>query len=351
MKNTIPKTLHFGFFRAFLLLNRDDIEHKIKKLKKSLKPDDARRAQVFEQLLKDSKNTPEFIWKILNDIDSNKLESAREISNKMIEIDKSTFIISEEDEHIFFQMVHDRDDALSKKRINKERESIHLDDDEYISEFASIIYNKTTNCFMIQKNRFSVSPVQIGYFLNECIYEKYFVKMNVKYGHRPLKVDLRPIMDMGQLDAIKNNKGIDRIEIKGSMSSLENLNKTNYNLPVLNVGKTLKNMKGYSFAITITANHERINKKVEYDSIDKEECEKLYSAYSEVPEGKDNISVKMHYTNEAEIKDTLTWATPLKLAEITFNHNPRSEIKVIEIYKKMIEVFNANKEDVKRLSD
>ena len=37
----------------------------------------------------------------------------------------------------------------------------------------------------------------------------------------------------------------------------------------------------------------------------------------EVPEGKDNISVKMHYTNEAEIKDTLTWATPLKLAEIT----------------------------------
>ena len=69
----------------------------------------------------------------------------------MIEIDKSTFIISEEDEHIFFQMVHDRDDALSKKRINKDRESIHLDD-EYISEFASIIYNKTTNCFMIQKN-------------------------------------------------------------------------------------------------------------------------------------------------------------------------------------------------------
>ena len=64
-----------------------------------------------------------------------------------------------------------------------------------------------------------------------------------------------------------------------------------------------------------------------------------------------NISVKMHYTNEAEIKDTLTWATPLKIAEITFNHNPRSEIKVIEIYKKMIEVFNANKEDVKRLSD
>ena len=75
MKNAIPQTLHFGFFRAFLLLNRDDIEHKIKKLKKSLKPDDARRAQVFEQLLKDSKNTPEFIWKILNDIDSNKLES------------------------------------------------------------------------------------------------------------------------------------------------------------------------------------------------------------------------------------------------------------------------------------
>lgn len=351
MKNVVSKTFHFGFFRVFLIYNPEDIQSKIKKLNKLGKSDDKNRAKVLENLLSDAQNTTEFIWQLLEDINNQNIESAHEISGKMIEIDRSTFIIDEHNEHLFFQMVHDRDDALSKKKINEERENIHLDDDEYISEFASIIYNKETNCAMIQKNRYSVSINQVAQFIDECIREKYQNKMKAKFGSFPLKVELRPIMDMEQLAAIKKNKGVEKLEIKGSMSSLENLNKTGLNLPLLNVGKALKNMNGYSFSITITANHERINGKVEYESIDQEECENLYSAYSSVPNEKDNISVKMQYKNEDEMRDTLTWATPLRRADITFNHNPRVEIKYTEVYKKMIEVFDSNKEDVKRISE
>ena len=72
---------------------------------------------------------------------------------------KSTFITSEQGDRLYFQIIHDRDDALSKKKIDQERESIPLESDEYISESASILYIKNINYikfFPIERIRYVI---------------------------------------------------------------------------------------------------------------------------------------------------------------------------------------------------
>ena len=77
----------------------------------------------------------------------------------------------------------------------------------------------------------------------------------------------------------------------------------------------------------------------QYDSIDQEFCQELFDAYMNVGQEKDNISVTMQYQNENDVRETLTWASPLKEVYIQFKMNVREEIEYNELYQKMIISF------------
>lgn len=342
MSKDVKKTLRFGFFKVYIHCDIDDINKKITKLKKSNKQDDIVRLQMLRILKEDIKNISDVIWDLINEIKSDKISSIHEIQNKLIEVDKSTFMWCDqsEEEHVFFQMVHDRDDALSKKKLNQERESIPLDDDEYISEFSSIIYHKKTKCFMMQYNKYSVSINQIAEFLTRSLMEKYQNNMTEqqKYKRFPAYIELRAIMDSGRLEAVNNNNGLEKMIIKADLSAVENLRKasSNKNMPIFNVGNAISNVNGYEFTLTITAQKTREKRKVEYGSIDQNFCKQLYNAYNNVEKGKDNISVTMQYQSKDDMRETLIWSSPLKESYIPFIINSRKEIEYRELYDKMI---------------
>lgn len=340
MSKNVTKVLRFGFFKAYVHCDIDNLNTKINKLRKSKKKDDAVRLKMLQNLKEDIKNSSEVIWNLIQDVKFNKIASIHEIQKKLVEIDKSTFISNDENEYVFFQMVHDRDDALSKKKLNQERESIPLDDDEYIGEFSGIIYHKDIKCFMIQYNKYSVSINQIAEFLTKSLIEKYQHNMTEqqKYKQFPAYIELRAIMDEGRLEAINNNNGLEKMVIKGDLSAVENIKKasSDKNSLILNVGNAILGVNGYEFALTITAKKTREKRRIEYDSIDQNFCQQLYNAYENVENDKDNISVSMQYQNKDNIRETLIWSSPLKESYIPFTINSRKEIEYSKLHDKML---------------
>ena len=221
-----------------------------------------------------------------------------------------------------------------------------------MSIYASILYCKHENCAMIQQNRFSVSINQIGRFLSRCM-EEYYQKdlpESKRFSRFPVVIELRPIMDREALKAIKNNKEIRKMIIRGSVPFFEALKKTKISLPIIDVGNALEEMKGYSFTVSITAHHERVEGNTEYTSIDKQACENLYQAIEMIPDEERNCNVKMEYLSNEDTKEWLTWSTPLRQTSLSFSVNTREELSPKILYDKMREYFDKNQEDIKRLT-
>jgi hypothetical protein len=349
------KNFYFGFFRAIVCCDIVQLSKRTDKLKKHFEKNKDEIA-MLTHLSNDLKSIPSVVEGVLQAIKSGSISSTYFIQNKLVELDKSTFIWGEpvdESVHIFFQMAHDRDDAVSKKKVDKDRVDIPLDDDEYISEFASIIYLKKANCFMIQRNRYSVSTKQIAEFLSKCMenkYRTYAPNLSMRYRF-PAKVRLDPIMDNERLNDIKDNKCIEEITIKGDMSSIENLRKASngLNLPVFDVAQKISGIKGWKFSLTISGQPTREKRKIEYATIDQNFCGDLYDVYASVDgQEKDKISVSMQYQNREDMREILIWASPHMEAIIPFQVNPREHIEVKEIYRKMIVQLKALQEKLEK---
>ncbi len=345
---TMKRVIRFGFFMFYLIIDCSKVSEDIEKARKSMDDEDRKAAKMLEQLLVDSKKPATFIWDLLKSVEEGKISSHHEIQKKMIEIDKSTFITSEHDEKLYFQIVHDREDALSKKKIDQNRELIPLENDEYISESASILYIKESNCGMIQYNRYSVSINQISSFLSKCVEERYR-KLHGTTANVPLKIELRPLYDKNLLEAINNNKGIKKIEIRGSIPAIQNLKRKGLNLPIFSVKKVLAPMKGYTFTLTMTGNHTRQKGEVEYDFIDKEACNQLFDAYSQTEYDDDKLFIKMNYIAMNNVTDELVWASPVKKVVLQFQVDTRREIPDQEMYMRMLTYYDSNKEEIERI--
>lgn len=345
---TVKKVIRFGFFSFYLIIDRPKVREDIVKAKKTKDDESRKRAAMLKQLLLDTQTPASFVWEMLKRFENGMIVSHHEIQKKMIEIDKSTFITSEQGDRLYFQIIHDRDDALSKKKIDQERESIPLESDEYISESASILYIKNINYAMIQYNRYSVSINQISAFLSESIRKWYQQSFNTTVNV-PLKIELRPLYDRNLLQAVKNNKGIKRIEIKGSIPAIQTLKNKGFNLPIFDVKDALASMKAYTFTLTMTASFTRRKGEVEYDFIDKEACNQLFDAYSETEYDEDALSIKMNYINMNNVADELVWASPVKKAVITFQVDSRSEIAPQEMCRRMSAYYDTIKEDIERI--
>ena len=56
MSKTVTKTIRFGFFKAEIHCDIDDLRKKIRKLSKSKKEDDKKKLKMFQALNDDLKN-------------------------------------------------------------------------------------------------------------------------------------------------------------------------------------------------------------------------------------------------------------------------------------------------------
>ena len=297
MANRINKTIRFGFFKCDFVCNTDNLNKKLKNYSKSKKAAEITKSKIISNLLQELSNPNVLFSKLLSAIQNNSINSSHKINGKLIEADQTTFIT--DSDKTFLQVIYDRDDAISKKRLGKNREKINLDDDEYISECTSIMYNSTSREILAQYNKFAVSIGQLSCFFSLCLsdYFQHSFSPTEIFKIFPAKIEFKPILEMNRLKSIKTTKCIEKMTIKGSMSGIANIQKESMaNLPILNIANSISNLKGYEFSITLTANKIREGRKIEYESLDQGFCSNLYDAYENVGD-KENIDVEMQFKN------------------------------------------------------
>lgn len=105
----------------------------------------------------------------------------------------------------------------SKAKTNEKTVPVNLDDDEYIGENVSAIYDQSCNIIMIQRNRYSLGPSAIEEYFN------HFCDPNEE-------INLRPIYVTDMQTRVKSAESVRKLRIKFSDVKKANENITNGSL-------------------------------------------------------------------------------------------------------------------------
>ena len=127
MARSVNKKIRFGFFECAFICDTDELNKTIKKYNKSPKQEEKVKANTLSTLQKELKNPSLLFSNILDAIQNTSIDFSHDINGKLIEADLATFITN--NEKTFLQVINDRDDAISKKRLGESRERIDLKDD------------------------------------------------------------------------------------------------------------------------------------------------------------------------------------------------------------------------------
>ncbi|MCT1180343.1 DUF6731 family protein [Lactococcus lactis] len=138
----------------------------------------------------------------------------------------------------------------SRKKLNQEKESLHLSDDEFLGEFNLLIFDPRHNVLITQGNSFGLTTKQIAMSLSN-LRLKYKEKIGEAEKDELFVVSLRPIIDSNAISSVKNNDIYRKIVIKGSdYREIENnsLNSETLSSTI----RALNEINGVNFEITVT---------------------------------------------------------------------------------------------------
>lgn len=152
----------------------------------------------------------------------NELDDVVDLGEYRAELDRTTFINAVNPEVHSFQITKLRDRGLpSIKVIGIPRKELDLEENQYIGEFISIVFDPLYCSVGIQSNIYSLNINQVEVFLTE-----------IRRRHKqqignpdpvPLKVVLRPLIDFNKVGDIRNADIFRKITIKGSAAAAEAL--------------------------------------------------------------------------------------------------------------------------------
>lgn len=356
MSKKVTKYVRFGYYTASLNFDFNKIKRQIKRINTKIKDKSQKcceeelkkQLNVYSELQERAYNHKGIVDLnlLLMCIKNNSVKLNHKIKNKLIDIDITTYI--EDDETIFVEFANNREDSLDKKKLGGKRETIKLDDDEYIGEFIGILYYKKVNCVMIQYNKYSVSLNDLGIFLTHMWQENFYKELNIMIDEEkiflPVMIELNPIMCSEKLNELKECTTFESIKINSTSIALRNLiENSEVNSPLFNLQKALEEFHGFRISFEIKANIKKDkDKKLNEDQI--VNILKPYLKYkdSELENNDENKKMEMpnistKFVNDDDIKETLTWSAPILDRTISISFDKRSPITFQGLYKYMKE--------------
>lgn len=214
----------------------------------------------------------------------------------------------------------------SKVKENVEAKPFHLDDDEYIGEDVSFVYERKSGIIMYQMNRFSISPTkfqEVLFDLNNNVEEKFI---------------LSPI------SFVTDKKALERDYYKKIDISFANLNHLDIDdkTPLGRLLNACSKVGGVSAHVTISLGHSKI------ETLDR------YSTQSIIGEARENklnvrgakVTVKDDDDTKPEVIDLFD---NISSDYITFTLNSRETLDTDVLYEKMLKCFIEKRKELHQL--
>lgn len=138
-------------------------------------------------------------------------------------------------------------DTAKTAKINEEATDLPLDDDEYLSEDMTVIYNVQEKIFAIQRNRFCCTPTQLGRYFEQILMQE--------FQHSKLTFKFIPIV-RNNLDKALNNM-VDCRKLTCKISDWPTSQEYYTNKSLSKIAKLTEEFEATSIEITVSVGRNR----------------------------------------------------------------------------------------------
>ena len=363
----LTKNIRFNYFGAFLVVDKDILD-KVEKDKNYI--DGIKRKlsgkvskKTAERLEKEIENEDDILreysrlkdyqassWDMkdmLKYINDKKMtDTSIDLGDIIVEIEPNS-IIGIEENIIGFQLTKMRDNMLpAKKKKGETKEEIILNDDEYIGDFVSILYDSVFKVCMIQSNSYGLTVNQIQKYLTQ-LRRKYITHSKNDDMNPQLACELRVLVDPKKVEKILDAEFYRKIRIKGSdfmLDSLISQDSSGYK-KFGKIRKCMGETSGVNFDVTFSV---QSSKKTE--TLNHQDVEEIISEFNSITDEKNKpqIEVTKKDTEDSNI-EMVNLLYPRLNNIITFKIPARTSISNDFLFDKMRETYDKTRGVISRV--
>lgn len=211
--NLMRKNIRFNYFQPKLVPARQVLSEEIKGVEEELE------ASEFSADIWDMSALLDYIFAGRAGFDI-----SIQVRSEIADFEPKTYSYSEYEDIYGFQLAKNRDTNIpAKRKLGEIKQEIALEDDEYIGEFNSILYDHRNSVLMIQSNPYGLTIKQIeGYFT--LLRLSWIEETTGQEESNPLVVKLTTIIDPTKLDRAIGATYYRRIKIRATDQMLDALN-------------------------------------------------------------------------------------------------------------------------------
>lgn len=271
------------------------------------------------------------------------IDSNIDTGEMIIEIEPGTLVIGEE--FISLQLTKMRDNMLpAKKKKRSTKEDITLDNDEYIGEFTSILYDKSKSVFMIQSNMHGVSVGQV---------EKYFTLLRRRVVEE-LELDdlfeaaceLSVVINSCELDNVRGSQEVRKMRFRAADGVYTPFTRDEKNY-LGKIRRSFGEKTGYVIDITIS-----IDRDTDVKSLDKELVEDVLGNFEYIKASQYDSNLLVEITrreNENSTTEILNLLRPKMCDEITIKLKPRTSVVHNDLLKEMKKAYKKTERKIEQV--
>lgn len=263
------------------------------------------------------------------------------VGDEYAELEPDSYTFDERRDLYSFQLSKLRERNIpSKKRFGEIKEAILLQQDEFIGEFVSVIFDNTYQIVSIQSNLYGLSVSQIESVLTEVRF-RYFDSIG-QQEETPLVVRLAPLIDIAKIERVIRADYYKKIRIKGSDVMLDAALRQDSLLS--ETRDLLLESSGVNIDITIS-----LGRTDRTASLNETAIRQTIEDFQQLSEReRPQIEITSLENEEAEI-DTINLLEPRMSDRISIVVEPRTTVAHEYLYNTFLEAYDIRRGDIRRV--
>lgn len=227
-------------------------------------------------------------------VQRNILNCVINVGEYIADFERETLIYDQRANLYSFQLGKMRATGIpSLKRMGQPKEDLQLNDDEYIGEFVTIIFDPTVCSIAVQSNKYSLNVNQVSMYLTEL--RRQYNSLISRVDAVPMKVNLAAILDTDRVRTIGNADIFRKITIKGTDVMLDALAQ---NGVLGEVSELVGRAEGLNFEVSIS-----LGRAPRCESLDADVVQEIIEGFNQIDENqKPKIEITAREDEDAALE-------------------------------------------------
>ncbi|WP_130860761.1 DUF6731 family protein [Gracilibacillus phocaeensis] len=273
-------------------------------------------------------------------VNRREISTTVDIGTEYSEVEKDSYHYDERRDLYSFQLSKLRETNIpSKKKFGEIKEDILLDQDEYIGEFNSIVFDNTYKALIMQSNLYGLSVAQTEHVLTQLRF-KYLDRMG-RTEEVPLVVKLNPIIDNSKVQKVIESDYFKKIRLKGSDFMMDAA--LDDDSLLTDARRLLHQSSGLNIDITIS-----LGRTERTSSLNQEYVQSAIRRFEAIGESKPKMEVTALYDEEADV-ETINLIEPRMTVRVSVDVAPRQTVGHEYLYQTFLEIFDTQRYELRRV--